>query len=300
VVMVLTEDGIGSGTIIGPSGEILTNWHVVGDATSVGIAFMPKNLSQDVAPDSILRATVQAVDREADLALLQLAGRPPAMRPVSLGQASDLEVGDEVQAIGHPTGEGWTYTRGFISQIRPSYEWTSDGVKHRADVIQTQTPISPGNSGGPLLTDDERLIGVNAFKVDGAEALNFAISVSQVVSFLGDPRAKKQGSSAAPSCEAKQVWESRSDDNLGSLKGLDSDCDGKADSAIFIPDDAGQGIELWLDRNGDDRVDAIIVDKDRDGKWDSSEWDSDFDGKFDLAGEHPDGDVSPSRYVALK
>jgi hypothetical protein len=124
--------------------------------------------------------------------------------------------------------------------------------------------------------------------------------VSQVVSFLGDPRAKKQSSAAAPSCEAKQVWESRSDDNLGSLKGLDSDCDGKADSAIFIPDDAGQGIELWLDQNGDGRVDAIIVDKDRDGKWDSSEWDSDFDGKFDLAGEHPDGDVSPSRYVALK
>jgi S1-C subfamily serine protease len=79
-----------------------------------------------------------------------------------------------------PTGEAWTYTTGVISQYRRAYEWQAEGdpIKHKADIIQTQTPINPGNSGGPLLGDTGNLIGVNSFKASG-EGLNFAVSVSR-------------------------------------------------------------------------------------------------------------------------
>src|SRR6516164_7639410 len=82
----------------------------------------------------------------------------------------------------------WTYTTGIISQYRQAYEWQAkdDPIKHKADVIQTQTPINPGNSGGPLLSDSGSLIGVNSFKYDG-EGLNFAVSVEEVRKFIGRP-----------------------------------------------------------------------------------------------------------------
>jgi S1-C subfamily serine protease len=72
-------------------------------------------------------------------------------------------------------------TTGVISQYRQAYEWQVEGdpIKHRADIIQTQTPINPGNSGGPLLSDSSSLIGVNSFKA-GGEGLNFAVSVDEV------------------------------------------------------------------------------------------------------------------------
>ena len=91
----------------------------------------------------------------------------------------------DVHAIGHPTGEAWTYTTGVISQYRQAYEWQveDDPIKHRADIIQTQTPINPGSSGGPLFGDSSSLIGVNSFKA-GGEGLNFAVSVDEVRKFL--------------------------------------------------------------------------------------------------------------------
>jgi S1-C subfamily serine protease len=88
--------------------------------------------------------------------------------------------------IGHPTGEAWSYTTGVISQYRQNYEWQAEGnsIRHRADIIQTQTPINPGNSGGPLLSDSSNLIGVNSFK-SGGEGLNFA-DHQPIAQLLGD------------------------------------------------------------------------------------------------------------------
>ena len=110
---------------------------------------------------------------------------PTGRTPVRLGDASEIAVGMDVHAIGHPTGEAWTYTTGVISQYRQAYEWQaeSSAAKHKADVIQTQTPINPGSSGGPLLGDSGNLVGVNSFKAEG-EGLNFAITVDEVKRFL--------------------------------------------------------------------------------------------------------------------
>jgi len=74
------------------------------------------------------------------------------------------------------------------------------------------------------------------------------------------------------------------------------DCDGKADTAFWYPDDPGQSFALLLDMNGDGVIDIAIEDTNRDGKWDISYYDTDFDGKFDLVGYHPNGDVRASRF----
>jgi len=107
-------------------------------------------------------------------------------------------VGQDVHAIGHPEGQIWTYTKGLISQIRANFEWsTSDRDKHRAKVIQTQTPINPGNSGGPLMDDNSRIIGINSFLLPGSQGLNYAVAVDEVREFL-----KRQTSRRAPSTQS--------------------------------------------------------------------------------------------------
>src|SRR5208282_4509701 len=103
--------------------------------------------------------------------------------PLSMGDISKLEVGDDVHAIGHPEGEVWTYTTGTISQIRPKYEWKDENITHSATVIQTQTAINPGNSGGPLLNNNAQVIGINSFRMEG-EGLNYAIAGDTIETFL--------------------------------------------------------------------------------------------------------------------
>ena len=153
VVFILTETGIGSGSIIDPKGLILTNWHVVKDYPAVVAVFKPNN-STELKKELAFPAEVVKTDPVSDLALLKLNNPTKAIKFMHLGDASKVAVGQDVHAIGHPQGEIWTYTKGIISQIRSKYEWaTGQGTRHRAEVIQTQTPISPGSSGGPLFDD---------------------------------------------------------------------------------------------------------------------------------------------------
>ncbi|MGH8675780.1 MAG: trypsin-like peptidase domain-containing protein, partial [Burkholderiales bacterium] len=302
VVLVVTKEGFGSGSVVGSPQRILTNWHVVAGLAQVGIVFKSPDGAAEGKP-KLVRAKVVRIDEVADLALLEVESPLPShVKSIPLGKMTDAQVGADVHAIGHPTGETWTYTKGLISQIRKDYQWqTGPREKHRADVIQTQTPINPGNSGGPLLTDEGRLVGVNSFKAEG-EALNFAVGVNEVERFLAMKESRAQPSakpaSAAPGakCESRVLGERRTINPPATIRQYDSDCDGKPDALLFIPDDRAKGIELWLDRNGDGQTDVVIVDNNRDGKWDISFHDTDFDGKPDLIGHHPDGRIKPSSF----
>ena len=110
---------------------------------------------------------------------------PADLVVLKLGDEGSVEVGSTVHAIGHPSGEYWTYTEGVVSQVRMDYEWTGeDQLLHKASVIQTQTPINPGNSGGPLLDEDAKVIGINSFSEAGKQGLNFAIGVADIKRFL--------------------------------------------------------------------------------------------------------------------
>jgi serine protease Do len=136
VALVATKEGLGSGAIVSGAGEIITNWHVIKGYPEVGVVVKP---------------AVEGKQINADLALIKVSEVPPSRAPIRLGTDSDISIGADVHAIGHPTGAVWTYTKGVISQYRMGFEWKTEGTSHKGDVIQTQTPINPGNSGGLFL-----------------------------------------------------------------------------------------------------------------------------------------------------
>jgi len=265
VVLVLRNGGGGSGSLISTSGEILTNWHVVEGFSSVGVIFKPRMEGRNLKESDLIRAEVIKLDEVSDLALLKVRSVPSGIKPISLGDKSEINVGADVHAIGHPTGESWTYTKGFISQVRNKYRWqTESGVAHEANVIQTQTPINPGNSGGPLISDSGNLVGVNSFKAEG-ESLNFAVAVDEVRHFLDAKKsryAKPQTDDSSPQCKAEVLFEGRNSEDTGQLIQGDLDCDGVVDAIQFTPDDKSEPIRVQYDVNGDSLSDVVVVDAD--------------------------------------
>jgi S1-C subfamily serine protease len=307
VVLVVANDEsnsgseLGSGTYIGPN-LILTNWHVVQGSNDVWVLFKPTHEGGKINPAAFVQATVIKANPIPDLALLKVSSVPTYVHPVELGTTADIQVGADVLAIGHPLERGWTYTRGMISQISRDYDWADEKYPHHhANVIQTQTPINRGNSGGPLLSDSGRLVGVNTFKDTRGEGLNFAVSVDSVNAFLQSPSQWTVPSKTSKqACSTRKLYEGRDQANTGGLIQYDTNCDGKADFALSVPDDKSKPIEALIDSNYDGNVDIVVYDTDRDGKWDISFHDVDFNGTIDLVGYHPDGKITPSRYETYK
>src|SRR5450759_1013904 len=299
VVLIATKEGLGSGSLVSTSGEVITNWHVVKGYDYVGVVFKPTIEGKEPTRDEIKRGQVVKYDEVADLALVKVSEVPTGRNPIRLGDSSEIAIGSDVHAIGHPTGEAWTYTTGVISQYRMGYEWTIDKIRHKADIIQTQTPINPGNSGGPLISDAGTLIGINSFKVEG-EALNFAISVDDVKKFLarqGNRLAQgSQPSRPKNACVAKEVSRSRNQNNDATIVGYDTNCSGKVNADFIIPDNKTEAYIMRVDRNGDAQADVMYFDFQRSGKWDLSFWDENYDGHWTLVGYHPDGSLTPSRF----
>jgi S1-C subfamily serine protease len=184
-VLIVTDTALGSGILINSTGEILTNYHVIHGAKRVAVVFKPER-GVEVRKDLAYAAIPIKVDETSDLAMLKVEAPSPLLHPLSMGDTSKLEVGDDVHAIGHPDGEVWTYTTGTISQIRPKYKWKDENIAHSATVIQTQTAINPGNSGGPLLNNKAQVIGINSFRMEG-EGLNYAIAGDTIETFLKRP-----------------------------------------------------------------------------------------------------------------
>lgn len=304
VVMVVVQlqggTGLGSGSVIA-DGEVLTSWHVIDGAQHVGIVFKPAEEGRAPTRADFVVAKVVKTDEVSDLALLEY---PPGVRsvtPIALGTPDEIEIGADVDAIGHPTGEVWTFTRGVISQFRKDYPWRTGRTEHKADVIQTQTPINPGNSGGPLLSTAGHLIGVNAFKEveEGVEGLNFAVSVEDVQKFIAEPTGRtaiREPVFPRPKCKPRLIYDGRNKENTAHIKLIDFFCTGRANAVFIVPDDVHRSVSLWLDTAGRGHPDVWIYDANRDHKWDYSLIASNPDGKVDLIGYHPDGGIIPSRY----
>ena len=305
VALILTEDSVGSGFVVSPDGLIVTNYHVVGSASQVVVVFKPVVEGVQLTKADAVAAKVIKVDQEADLALLKPDKLPPHVKALSLGVLSSVQVGADVFAIGHPTGESWSYTKGIVSQIRRGYRWsTESGLEHSAAIIQTQTPINPGNSGGPLVDDRGLVIGVNSFKSSG-EGMNYAVSADDVRFFLergGNRMAsvaqkKDEPSKAAvDNCEPKVLRAFRGDDKKSDRSLLDLTCDGRPEAVLVIPDDASEPIETHLDTNGDGKIDFVLVDENRDGNLDFQMADTNGDGEPDIVGYYRNGEDTPYRY----
>ena len=302
VVLIVTDGGLGSGSIINKDGLILTNWHVISGAKDIGVIFKPSREGTAPTKNDVRRATLIKVDEVTDLALLKVNEVPSSVVPIRLGGTSDIGVGIDVHAIGHPTGEAWTYTKGVISQFREKYEWRSSAKQHKASVVQTQTPINPGNSGGPLLVDSGAMVGVNSFKTTETEGLNFAVAIDEIKEFLArtgnrvasaSPQAKQNQSTK---CEPKEIYRGANQEKTGDVVGFDLHCNGKVNAELRTPNDAAKPITFVFDRNNDSKPDVIVFDFTRTGKWELSYWDNDYDGKWDMVGHHDDGSLSVSRF----
>jgi len=164
--------GTGSGFIWDDRGTIVTNFHVIRDASRAEVT---------LADGSTWEASLVGYAREKDLAVLHIEAPRSRLQSIRIGTSSDLKVGQSVLAIGNPFGYDQTLTTGIVSALGREIEST-DGVPIR-DVIQTDAAINPGNSGGPLLDSAGRLIGVNTAIVSpsgGYAGVGFAIPVDTV------------------------------------------------------------------------------------------------------------------------
>jgi S1-C subfamily serine protease len=299
VVLILNGDTLGSGTLIDTNGLIVTNWHVVGASKTVGIIFKPATEGAELTKSQVIRGRVVRIDQVADLALVQTQGVPPQATPARLATTSKVQIGDDVHAIGHPTGEAWTYTRGIVSQIRLNYQWsTEEKLQHHADVIQTQTPINPGNSGGPLLDDAGDVVGVNSFKGQG-EGLNFAVATDAIQTLLGAysdrlaPGIKEVARTTESGCKPKEIERWRTTDPAGLAISYDADCSGRADLVIKTPDDVTQPIYTLIDSKHTGHVDTILVDPKREGYPQYAFYDTTGSGKPDLVGYFHNHEFKP-------
>lgn len=166
VVYVAAGGHFGSGFALGPNGLVLTNEHVVHGSTVVDVV---------LHDGTRLKAPVVEVARDSvDLALLQLPGNfPPGLE---FDDTKDLRVGSWAAAIGHGLGGVWTYTTGMISNIYPA--------GRDRPVFQTQIPVNPGNSGGPVLDRHGRVIGVTTAAIEGASNVAFGIRIDLALRVL--------------------------------------------------------------------------------------------------------------------
>lgn len=167
------RNGHGSGFAIAPDGLVLTNSHVVHDATSVAARF----------PDGrAFAARMIGEDPATDVALLRVeADDVPYAR---LGQSGRLRVGQIAIAIGNPLGFQTTVTAGVVSALGRALPSASGRLID--DVIQTDTALNPGNSGGPLLNSLGEAVGINTAIIPGTQGLCFAVAIDLVRVVIGD------------------------------------------------------------------------------------------------------------------
>ena len=164
---------LGSGFVMDKSGHVVTNYHVVQGASKVDVSFS----GNDQMP-----ATVVGTDPSTDIAVLRIKGaQSRALTPLDFGNSSDVKVGDAVIAIGNPFGLERTVTAGIVSALQR--EITAPNGFAIDEVIQTDAAINHGNSGGPLLNADGKVIGVNSqieSESGGNVGIGFAIPINTV------------------------------------------------------------------------------------------------------------------------
>ncbi|MBD3285746.1 PDZ domain-containing protein [candidate division WOR-3 bacterium] len=175
--------GLGSGLIVSSEGKVITNAHVVKDATRIKIT-----LSNGRNFD----AEVLGLDEALDLALLEIQDSPPDLQAAGFGNSDDLMIGEWAIALGDPFGfliadANPSVTVGVISATGRRVQ-TGEGKRFSySGVIQTDAAINPGNSGGPLANILGEIIGINTFiftQSGGSEGIGFAIPANQVKKFI--------------------------------------------------------------------------------------------------------------------
>lgn len=192
-----TKIGGGSGFIISPDGYLLTSRHVVGDSEA--------DYTVILEPEKKYPAKVLARDPINDIAILKIEGEN--FPYLELGNSSEIQLGEEVIAVGNALGEFHdTISYGIVSGLSRYIQATdhfTQKTEHLRGLIQTDAAINPGNSGGPLVNMEGKVIGINTAMVSGAQNIGFAIPIDYAKKDLEE--VKKYGRIIVPFLGVKYI-----------------------------------------------------------------------------------------------
>ena len=194
VVTLRGSGGQGTGFVIG-DGLVMTNRHVV-------IGSENKKMQIETATGSTIPGKVVYVSRQDDFAVVQ-PERKLGVNPLPICYAAYPTAGEDVVALGSPSGLTNTVTRGIISAVRRAGSSFNSVATESATLLQTDAAINPGNSGGPLLNANGEVIGINTFKKTKSEGLNFAVSIIDVLQQLKVRRPSSQLQQGLNACGNK-------------------------------------------------------------------------------------------------
>ncbi|MEX0932731.1 MAG: trypsin-like peptidase domain-containing protein [Candidatus Pacearchaeota archaeon] len=174
VVTIRTSAGFqGTGFIIEESGYVVTNAHVLADSSG--------KLADSIQTIDFEKRTKSAqfidYNSELDLALLKISG---TYEILNLGDSENIQVGEKVIAIGNPLGLQFSVSEGIVSAVH------REGINGIEAYIQTDTALNPGNSGGPLISKNGEVIGINNFKISSGENLGFALESNYIEEFVNE------------------------------------------------------------------------------------------------------------------
>lgn len=161
----LNRAGSGSGFIFSSDGLIFTNSHVVNGADKMMVSLLNENE---------IEATLIGQDPDTDLAILKISSEGYSV--AKLGDASQLQIGQFVIAIGNPLGYQHTVTAGVVSALGRTLRTQSGRLVDH--VIQSDAALNPGNSGGPMINTDGEVVGVNTAMINGAQGMSFSVDIN--------------------------------------------------------------------------------------------------------------------------
>ncbi len=168
VVTIRTDVGQGTGFILTDNGYLVTNAHVL----SGGKEVYAISYAQEIIP-----AELVGYNAQLDVALLKIPG---TYKKLKLGDSDEAQIGEKVIAIGNPLGLQFSVSQGIVSGVH------REGINGIEAYIQTDAALNPGNSGGPLINKEGKVIGINNFKIGSGESLGFALESNYIKEAVND------------------------------------------------------------------------------------------------------------------